>query len=65
MLPVVYAGALLALKDRLAAGETLLVLGAGGFAGLAAAEIGKCLGLRVIASASGASAIAVGGHYCR
>lgn len=55
MLPVAYAGALMALKGRLGAGETLLVLGAGGFAGLAAAEIGKCLGARVIASASGAS----------
>ena len=31
------------------------MLGAGGFAGLAAVEVGKCLGARVIASASGAS----------
>ncbi|HEY5239110.1 MAG TPA: zinc-binding dehydrogenase, partial [Rhizomicrobium sp.] len=38
-----------------AGGETLLVLGAGGFVGLAAAEVGKCLGARVIASASGAA----------
>ena len=43
-----------ALKDRarLAAGETLLVLGAGGGVGLAAVEIGKILGARVIAAAS-------------
>jgi NADPH:quinone reductase len=43
-----------ALKDRarLAAGETLLVLGAGGGVGLAAVEIGKLLGATVIAAAS-------------
>jgi NADPH2:quinone reductase len=45
-----------ALVDRaqLAAGETLLVLGAGGGVGLAAVEIGKALGARVIAVASSA-----------
>ena len=36
---------------RLAAGETLLVHGAGGGVGLAAVEIGKILGARVIATA--------------
>lgn len=43
-----------ALKDRAAlrAGETLLVLGASGGVGLAAIQIGKALGARVIAAAS-------------
>jgi len=43
-----------ALRDRgrLAAGETLLVLGAAGGVGIAAIEIGKALGARVIAGAS-------------
>ncbi len=43
-----------ALKDRahLKAGETLLVLGAAGGVGLAAVEIGKVMGARVIAAAS-------------
>jgi NADPH:quinone reductase len=43
-----------ALRDRgaLAAGETLLVLGAAGGVGLAAIEVGKALGARVIACAS-------------
>jgi len=43
-----------ALQDRagLASGETLLVLGAAGGVGLAAVEIGKALGARVIACAS-------------
>lgn len=39
-------------KGRLAAGETLLVLGAGGGTGLAAVQLGKIIGARVIASAS-------------
>lgn len=45
-----------ALADRgsLAAGETLLVLGAGGATGIAAVQIGKYLGAKVIASASSA-----------
>lgn len=52
-LPVAYGGALMALRDqaRLKPGETLLVLGAGGQAGLAAIAIGKQLGVRVIAAA--------------
>lgn len=43
-----------ALKDRakLQAGETLLVLGAAGGVGLAAVELGKAMGARVIAAAS-------------
>jgi NADPH2:quinone reductase len=50
-----------ALKDRgqLRAGETLLVLGAAGGVGLAAVEIGKALGARVIAAASSAAKLAV------
>jgi len=49
-----YGTSLHALKDRAQgqAGETLLVLGAGGGVGLAAVEIGKILGMRVIAAAS-------------
>jgi NADPH2:quinone reductase len=49
-----YCTSLHALKDvaRLAAGETLLVLGASGGVGIAAIEIGKLMGARVIAAAS-------------
>lgn len=39
-------------RGRLRAGETLLVLGAGGATGVAAIQVGKHLGARVIASAS-------------
>jgi NADPH2:quinone reductase len=39
-------------RGALKAGETLLVLGAGSGAGLAAVEIGKILGARVVAAAS-------------
>jgi len=39
-------------RGRLRAGETLLVLGAGGATGYAAVQVGKHLGARVIASAS-------------
>ncbi|MGV3553421.1 NADPH:quinone oxidoreductase family protein [Rhizobium sp.] len=39
-------------RARIKAGETLLVLGASGGVGLAAVEIGKALGARVIAAAS-------------
>ena len=51
---LVYATAYHALKDRAAIkpGETLLVLGAAGGAGLAAVELGTLLGARVIACAS-------------
>jgi len=50
-----------ALRDRaaLAEGETLLVLGAAGGVGLAAVEIGKALGARVIACASTDDKLAV------
>ena len=50
-----------ALVDRgaLRAGETLLVLGASGGVGIAAIEIGKALGARVIAAASSAEKLAI------
>jgi NADPH2:quinone reductase len=50
-----------ALRDRgaLARGETLLVLGAAGGVGLAAIEVGKALGARVIACASSDDKLAV------
>ena len=50
-----------ALRDRaqLRAGETLLVLGAAGGVGLAAIDIGKALGARVIAAASSEEKLAV------
>ena len=56
-----YATAEHALVDRgaLKAGETMLVLGAAGGVGLAAIEIGKILGARVIACASTADKLAV------
>lgn len=49
-----YATAIHALLDRgrLAAGQTLLVLGAAGGIGMAAVEIGKAVGARVIAAVS-------------
>lgn len=51
---MIYATSQHALADRgrLAAGETLLVLGAAGGVGLAAVELGKLSGARVIAAAS-------------
>ena len=50
-----------ALKDRaqLRSGETLLVLGAAGGVGLAAVELGKAMGARVIAAASSADKLAL------
>ena len=50
-----------ALKDRAdpQTGETLLVLGAAGGVGLAAVELGKAMGLRVIAAASSDEKLAV------
>jgi NADPH:quinone reductase len=49
-----------ALKDRarLQAGETLLVLGAAGGVGLAAVELGKAMGARVVAAASSEEKVA-------
>ena len=53
-LPLNYLTALHGLKDRarLAAGETLLVMGAAGGVGSAAVQLGKALGARVVAVAS-------------
>ena len=50
-----------ALKDRanLQAGETLLVLGASGGVGLAAIQLGKLMGAKVIAAASSAEKLAI------
>jgi len=45
-------------RGRLRAQETLLVLGAGGGVGLAAVELGKALGARVIAAASSTQKVA-------
>jgi NADPH2:quinone reductase len=58
---LVYGTAHHALKDRaqLNSGETLLVLGASGGVGLAAVEIGKVMGARVIAAASSDEKLAV------
>ena len=55
--PVNYLTAYHALADRARAqsGETLLVLGAAGGTGFAAVQVGKQLGLRVVASASSAA----------
>lgn len=64
--PVNYQTAWHALVDRASArpGETLLVLGAAGGTGFAAVQVGKYLGLKVIASASSeekrAAALAAG-----
>ena len=56
-----YGTSYYALKQRaaLAAGETLLVLGAAGGVGLAAVELGKAMGARVIAAASSAEKLRV------
>ena len=60
---VIYGTTLHALKDRahLKSGETLAVLGASGGTGLAAIEIGKLMGARVIACASSDDKLA----FCR
>jgi NADPH2:quinone reductase len=57
---VTYGTTLHALKDRarLKRGETLAVLGASGGVGVAAVELGKLMGARVIACASSAEKIA-------
>ena len=59
--PLSYLSSHVALRwqGRLEAGETLLVLGAAGGVGLAAVEIGKAMGARVIAAASSAERLAV------
>lgn len=63
--PLVYGTTIHALKQRaaLAAGETLLVLGAGGGVGLAAVQIGKLMGARVIAAASSQEKLSLARHY--
>jgi NADPH2:quinone reductase len=60
---VIYGTTLHALKDRakLKSGETLAVLGASGGTGLAAIELGKLMGARVIACASSDDKLA----FCR
>lgn len=59
--PVAYGTAHFALTHRgtLQAGETLLVLGATGGVGIAAIEVGKLLGARVIAAARGDDKLAI------
>src|SRR5215831_1425264 len=59
-LTVTYGTTIHALKDRaqLSPGETLAVLGAAGGTGLAAIELGKLMGARVIACASSADKLA-------
>jgi len=59
--PFVYGTTLHALKQRgqLKAGETLLVLGAAGGVGLAAVQVGKLMGARVIAAAGSADKLAI------
>ena len=56
-----YETSLHALRDRgrLEAGETLLVLGAAGGVGLAAVQIGKVMGARVLAAASSEEKLAL------
>jgi NADPH2:quinone reductase len=59
--PVAYGTAHFALEHRghLKAGETLVVLGAAGGVGIAAIEVGKLKGARVIAAAGGADKLAI------
>jgi NADPH:quinone reductase len=63
--PVAYGTAHLALthRGRLRSGETLLVTGAGGGVGLAAVEVGKRLGARVIAAAGGADKLKIASEH--
>ena len=62
---LVYGTAHLALARRakVQPGESLLVLGAAGGVGLAAVEVGKLLGARVIAAASNAEKLELAGSY--
>ena len=64
-LSVTYGTSLHALKQRaeMKPGETLLVLGASGGVGLAAVEIGKAMGARVIAGASSDEKLAFTRRY--
>jgi NADPH2:quinone reductase len=63
--PVAYGTAHFALTHRgqLRSGETLLVTGAGGGVGLAAVEVGKRLGARVIAAAGGADKLKIASEH--
>src|SRR6202161_2620195 len=64
-LSVAYGTSIHALKQRaeMKAGETLFVLGASGGVGLAAVEIGKAMGARVIAGASSEEKLAFARRY--
>jgi NADPH2:quinone reductase len=64
-LSVTYGTSMHALKQRaeMKAGETLFVLGASGGVGLAAVEIGKAMGARVIAGASSEEKLAFVRRY--
>jgi NADPH:quinone reductase len=59
--PIAYISSHVAIRwqGRLEAGETLLVLGAAGGVGLAAVELGRAMGARVIAAASSEDKLAV------
>ena len=63
--PLAYGTSHLALSHRaqLKAGESLLVLGAAGGVGLTAVELGKLLGARVIAAASGPEKLELARSY--
>lgn len=63
--PLVYGTVMHALRQRgaLQAGETLLVLGAGGGVGLAAVQVGKIMGAKVIAAASTQEKLSLAKHY--
>lgn len=63
--PTIYATAYAGLKWRaqVMPGETLLVHGAAGGSGLAAIEVGKCLGARVIAVAGTEAKLAAAGRH--
>ncbi len=64
-LMLVYGTSLHALRNkaRLKAGQTLLVLGAAGGVGLAAVEMGRAMGARVIAAASTDEKLALALHH--
>lgn len=65
LFPTIYATAYAGLKWRaaLAEGEVLLVHGAAGASGLAAVEIGRALGARVIATAGGTRKVETAKQY--
>lgn len=64
-LVIAYGTTIHALRDRaqIKSGETLLVLGAAGGCGLAAVELGKLMGARVIAAASSVEKLALCRQY--